>query len=218
MTRAAGTRAGGTPPNVPATSPLRAALVWVALALVAALLGGAFVLALPDAVERQFKGRIHRIQAVCNEGLRPESGNAVLGTLPVEAPDFQLQDWAGRTVSLSSLRGRVVLLNFWFTQCPPCIAEIPSLEKLVQAEKDKPFSLVTVSVDPDWETVRNFFSKGTPLTVLLDADKKVPPRYGTEKFPESFLIDRDGKVLLYIVSDRDWSTPGARACIDAMLE
>ncbi|HEX2574465.1 MAG TPA: TlpA disulfide reductase family protein [Polyangia bacterium] len=217
MTRAA-RPTDGHPPDAPAPSPLRAALVWVALALVTVLLAGAFVLALPDAVERQRQGRLHRIQAVCEDALRPSPGNSVLGALPAEAPDFQLQDWANRTVSLSSLRGRVVLLNFWFTQCPPCIAEIPSLEKLVQAEKGKPFSLVTVSVDPDWETVRKFFSKGTPLTVLLDADKKVPPLYGTEKFPESFLIDRDGKILLYIVSDRDWSTPAARACIDAALE
>lgn len=65
--------------------------------------------------------------------------------------------------------------------------------------------------------MRKFFAQGTPLTVLLDAQKSVPPRYGTEKFPETFLIDRDGRVRYYVVSDRNWAAPEIRTCIDALI-
>ena len=209
---------------VPIESPappvdlLRMVLVVCALAVVGGLLAVAFVIALPDAVDKQRQGRVNRIHALCDETLRPTPVNAALGGFPTDAPDFTLADFAGRNVTLSSLRGRAVLVNFWFTKCEPCVVEVPSFEKLAVAEKKRPFTMLAVSVDEDWPTVRSFFHEGTPLTVLLDADKKVPARYGTDKFPETFVIDKDGKVLYYVVSDRDWSSPAMKACIDAIAD
>lgn len=208
--------ASAGPPPAPTT-----AIGWAIRAgslLSAAILVFVLVRALPEAVDKQRAGRLARIRAACQDVLRPDPVNAALGTLPAAAPEFALPDWAGRTVSLSSLRGRVVLVNLWATWCPTCVVEMPSLERLAAAEKGRPFSLVAVSVDEDWPTVRRFFAHGSQLTVLLDPGKTVPRAYGTEKFPESFLVDRDGTILFYVVSERDWGSARMRACIEAALE
>jgi peroxiredoxin len=202
---------------------------WVVLAGMAALalaLGVMFLRALPTAVERQKSGRDAAERAVCVAALNPDWQNPALGPLRssgpsaeggVDAPDFKLKDYAGREIQLSSLRGRVVLVNFWATWCQTCVVEMPSLDQLAAAEKGKPFTLLAVSVDENWDVVRNFFAQGTTLTVLLDPDKSVPPKYGTDKFPESFLIDRDGKVRYYVISDRNWASPDVKACIDKLI-
>jgi thiol-disulfide isomerase/thioredoxin len=193
-------------------------LAWLALATVLALLGVGFLRALPAAVERARAGATAAERAAC-ASLQPEMQNPALGAIDGtrEAPDFKLKDWAGREVQLSSLRGRVVLVNFWATWCQTCVVEMPSLGQLAEAERGKPFTLLAVSVDDDWNAVREFFREGTPLTVLLDQGKTVPPRYGTEKFPETFVVDRDGKVRYYVVSDRNWMAPDVKSCIDALI-
>ena len=194
-------------------------VVVFAVAVVAVLLGVTFARALPAVVEREKVGRDNAVKAVCDQTLRPEaSAPALGGPLPQPSLDFTLKDYAGRDVSLSSLKGRVVLLNFWATWCPTCVIEMPSLERLQSLEKGKPFSLVAVSVDEKWDEVRRFFRTGTQMTVLLDAERKMPARYGTEKFPETFLIDKEGNVRFYVISDRDWSSPGMRACIESLID
>jgi thiol-disulfide isomerase/thioredoxin len=135
-----------------------------------------------------------------------------------EPPEYFVSTLDGRPITADSLRGKVVLVNFWATWCGTCVVEMPSMEKLVEKERGKPFRLLAVSVDDDWPAVRKFFAKGTPLDVLLDSARDVPKAWGTEKFPESFLIDKDGTIRYYIVSNRDWSAPAVSACIDAMLD
>lgn len=193
-------------------------VVAASVAAVALLLALTFARALPAAVEREKIGRDNRLRGVCEQVLRPELEVPALGPLPVAAPDFTLKDWSGKEISLASLRGRVVLLNFWATWCSTCVVEMPSLERLKAMEAGRDFSLVAVSVDEQWDEIRRFFREGTKMTVLHDPDKKVPGLYGTEKFPETFLIDRDGKVRFYVISDRDWSSPGMKACIDALID
>jgi len=204
----------------PAPKP---APLWVRVAayasasVVAALLVFLFVRALPDAMARAHDGE-HAARTAACEALGPTAMNTALGRLPAAAPDFTLKDYAGREVKLSSLRGQVVLVNFWATWCSTCVVEMPSMEKLVESQRGKPFHLLAVSVDDDWPTVRKYFAKGTPLDVVLDSSRDVPRRWGTEKFPESFLIDKDGTIRYYIVSNRDWSSSSVSACIDAMLD
>ncbi len=186
-------------------------------AVVALLLVGLFVRALPDAVARARAGANAARDAEC-QALQPAASTSTFGQLPAPAPDFTLKDYTGRELKLSSLRGNVVLVNFWATWCPTCVVEMPSMERLVTREAGKPFRLLAVSVDDDWPQVRKFFAKGTPLEVLLDTKRDVPARWGTEKFPESFLVDKDGNIRYYIVSNRDWSSPAVSSCIDAMLD
>jgi peroxiredoxin len=132
-----------------------------------------------------------------------------------EAPDFELPDATGRKWSLRSLRGRPVLLNFWATWCPPCVEEMPSMEDLARNVGDRAVVLA-VSVDEDWDTIKRFFPRGTPLSVLLDQSKQLPKRYGTEKYPESFLIDPEGHVRHYFINTRKWGEPEALACIESV--
>lgn len=128
------------------------------------------------------------------------------------APDFSLADMAGKTWSLSGLRGRPVLVSFWATWCPPCVDEIPSLEKLARSLGDRA-TVLAVSVDEDWDAIRRFFPKGTPLTVLLDPSKEVPARWGTTKFPETFLVNASGQVEQAFINKRDWSSAEAATCV-----
>jgi peroxiredoxin len=192
-------------------------LVYAPAVLVGTLLLALFARALPEAAERARDGYRRTHEAAC-EALRPAPHNPVLGELPQPAPDFTLQDYAGREVQLSSLRGQVVLVNFWATWCKTCVVEMPSMEKLVNNMKGKPFRLLAVSVDDGWPEVRRFFAGGTQLQVLLDPSRSIPKRYGTEKFPESFVVDRDGNVRYYVISDRDWSKPEVAACIESLVD
>jgi peroxiredoxin len=193
---------------------------WLAYApavLIGALLLVLFGRALPEAAERARDGYRRTHEAAC-EALSPAPQNPVLGELPAPAPDFTLKDYAGRELRLSSLRGQVVLVNFWATWCKTCVVEMPSMEKLALKMRNKNFRLVAVSVDDTWQEVRSFFPRGTQLQVLLDPSRDIPKKYGTEKFPESFIVDRDGNVRYYVISDRDWSRPEVGACIDSLLE
>ncbi len=128
------------------------------------------------------------------------------------APDFQLRDMAGKTWSLSGLRGHPVLVSFWATWCAPCLDEIPSLEALARSLGDRA-TVLAISVDEDWDAVKRTFPHGTPLTVLLDPSKEVPARWGTTKFPETFLVGAGGQVRQAFINKRDWSSPEAATCI-----
>jgi len=193
------------------------AIAYGAAGALALLLIVLFALALPDAAARARDGYKRAAEGAC-EALQPAAHNPAFASFPARAPDFTLKDWAGRDVSLSSLRGNVVLLNFWATWCKTCVVEMPSMEKLAAHMKGKPFRLLAVSVDDDWPTVRKFFPKGTGLDVVLDPARAIPKQYGTEKFPETFLIDRDGNIRYYVISDRDWTQPDVNACLEAMMD
>jgi len=131
-------------------------------------------------------------------------------------PDFQLPDAAGHTVSLRGQLGHPVLLNFWATWCPPCVEEVPSLEDFARKIDGTDLRFLAVSVDDDWGTIRRFFIKGTQIGVLLDASHAVPKTFGTEQYPESFLIDAAGRVRYYFINKRDWSRPEAVACLESL--
>jgi peroxiredoxin len=130
------------------------------------------------------------------------------------APEFALRDAAGKVVTLKSLRGRPVLLNFWATWCAPCAKELPALERLSR-EMNGRLTVVAVSVDSDWAPVKKFFANGTSLPVLLDDDKAVAKRFGTEKFPETFLIDSSGRLML-LFYQAEWDSPDAIDCVNSL--
>jgi peroxiredoxin len=205
------------PTKAPPASLLMRVIAYGGAALVAGILVTLFVRALPDAMARAHDGEQVGRASAC-EALQPTSVNAALGRMPAQAPDFALKDWSGREVKLSSLRGQVVLVNFWATWCPTCVVEMASMERLVELERGKKFHLLAVSVDDEWAPIRKFFAKGTQLDVVLDTPRAVPKAWGSDKFPESFLIDKDGTIRYYIVSNRDWSAPAVTACIDSLLD
>ena len=138
------------------------------------------------------------------------------------APNFTLKDLAGKQVSLSSLRGKVVLLNFWATWCPPCVEELPSIIDLAGADLGADFQLLTASVDEELPKLKALLKKfgaaGKKLPVLLDPEKKVASSFGTTKFPETYLIDKQGMIRYRFINKRHWTSPEALQCIRSLQQ
>jgi cytochrome c biogenesis protein CcmG/thiol:disulfide interchange protein DsbE len=121
------------------------------------------------------------------------------------APDFTVKD-ADRSVTLSQLRGQTVVLNFWATWCPPCVEEMPSLVQMQQRLKGKGVTVLAVSVDADEGAYHRFLKDhGINLLTVRDADQKSNNLYGTFKFPETYIVDRDGKVRRKFIGAVDWN-------------
>jgi peroxiredoxin len=148
------------------------------------------------------------------QALDPAPLPALLRDKPT--PDFQLPDANGKMVSLKDQLGHPVLLNFWATWCAPCVDEVPSLEDLARRIEGTDMRMVAVSVDDDWGAIRRFFPKGSRIGVVLDTSHDVPKKFGTDKYPETFLIDSTGKIRHYYVNKRDWSRPEALACLESL--
>lgn len=127
-----------------------------------------------------------------------------------EAADFEFPDLEGRTHRLSDHRGKVVFLNVWATWCPPCIAEMPSIEALHRRFRDSDLVILAVSEDTGGaEVVRPLVEQlGLSFPVLLDPEATLSPRYGVTGYPETFVIGRDGRVVEHFIGPTDWvSTP-----------
>ncbi len=113
-----------------------------------------------------------------------------------------------QTVTLSQLHGQVVVLNFWATWCAPCVEEIPSLVAMSQKMKPKGITVLGVSVDADEEAYQKFVKDhGVSFLTIRDADQKSNSLYGTVKFPETYIIDRNGVVRRKFIGAVDWSSP-----------
>lgn len=128
---------------------------------------------------------------------------AKLGTT---APDFTVSDGT-RTIQLSQLRGKPVLLNFWATWCPPCVQEVPALVELQKQMGDRVI-ILAVSMDEDESAYKNFASKHMPgILTVRDPDHKSSAMYGTFAYPESFLIDKEGKIQRKFIGAEEWTSP-----------
>ena len=125
------------------------------------------------------------------------------------APDFEVIRADGSRIRLSALRGKVVFINFWATWCPPCREEIPDLEKLAEKMKHVPFEILAVSADESWRDINAFFAgKQTKMLVGLDPNKQAIARmYGTEKLPETYVVDKNGQLRLRFVNKQPWTDP-----------
>jgi len=137
----------------------------------------------------------------CDRGSNPINADRV-------APDFTVSD-GENTIRLADYRGKVVLLNLWWSQCPPCIQETPAL---MQLHHDRPdIAILAVSIDEDPGSYRRFLNRyHVDLNTVRDPDQKVAKLYGTDGWPETYIIDRKGLIRRKIVGDPDWSNPEIR--------
>jgi cytochrome c biogenesis protein CcmG/thiol:disulfide interchange protein DsbE len=121
------------------------------------------------------------------------------------APNFTLNE-GNRTLQLKNYRGKVVVLNFWASWCAPCVEEIPSLNQL---QKQMPQLVVLgVDVDEDPDAYHQFLAEHqVDFTTIRDAQRRSNALYGTFRFPESYVIDRDGKIRRKFISAQEWTSP-----------
>jgi len=162
----------------------------------------------------------------------------VTAAVPVTAPALDLPTADGKRFSLAAARGQVVLVNFWATWCPPCAKEMPSMVKLGQELARRhpgKFRMVAVSVDEQPGAVAQFFAKpayggGLPKDVVVALEPgagEVTRAYYCKgrgacspddvKFPETYIVDREGRIVALVVGDIDWSAPSAAQYLEALI-
>lgn len=138
--------------------------------------------------------------AGCYGGTKPTR----IGTA---APNFVLQD-SDRKVALHDYKGKVVVLNFWATWCPPCVEEMPSLVELQKRVKDKDVTVLAVSLDVDEGAYKKFIKDhNVDLLTVRDPDQKSNSLYGTYRFPETFVIDKNGILRRKFIGAVNWTDP-----------
>src|ERR1700716_470038 len=133
------------------------------------------------------------------------------------AQDFPLT-LAGKSERLSDLKGKVVVLNFWATWCPPCVEETPGLIALNQRIASRNGVVLGVSVDEDENAYQQFLqTQRVNFLTSRDPSKKSAQDYGTVMYPETYVIDRHGKILRKIIGPQNWNSPEMLSYFDAIL-
>ncbi|MGC8794972.1 MAG: TlpA family protein disulfide reductase [Bryobacteraceae bacterium] len=136
-----------------------------------------------------------------------------------KAPDFTVTTDSGRTISRSDFGGRLLVLNFWATWCPPCVEELPSLDRFQRQLAGSGVVVLGISVDQDAGAYRRFLERArVSFLTARDPEARISSRYGTFKFPETFLIDRRGRVREKIIGPADWTEPAMIERVRRLLE
>lgn len=149
--------------------------------------------------------------ALAQEGTSSAQSNA-----RSKAPDFTLKDLNGNSVTLESLKGKVVYLNFWATWCPWCVKELPDVETVYKQYKDKDVVILAVDIGESEQDVRNYVNQYKyTFPVLLDTAQDVARQYGARSIPLSVFIDKNGELAQQHLGTMDESQ--MKANIDALL-
>jgi cytochrome c biogenesis protein CcmG, thiol:disulfide interchange protein DsbE len=138
-------------------------------------------------------------------GRTPSAGPQV----PDVAPAFELPDASGTLHSLDELAGRPVVLNFWASWCPPCLDEMPALQRMSAALADTELAIVAITLDENWADAQGAMAKagfGDGMLLLQDVDRAVAGSFGTVKVPETYLIDRDRNVIHRFQGAKEWDS------------
>ncbi len=138
-----------------------------------------------------------------------------------EAPNFQAIDLATRdSVSLEDYRGSVTLVNIWATWCVPCREEMPSMQRLFDSVGTRGFRIAAISIDEGSSEDVVAFARELDLSfdILHDRSGSVERLYQTTGVPESFLLDRRGKLVKRVIGAHDWSSPANIATVERLLE
>jgi len=138
---------------------------------------------------------------------------------PRSAPDFALPDLSGRVIRMRDLRGKVVVLNLWTTWCPPCVQEMPTLERLHGEMSDEDLVVLAVSQDEKPDLVRPWIEKRAfTFPVLLDPLAETGHALGVSGYPETFVVDRQGTIVHHHIGYRDWAEPQVLGAFRKLLE
>ena len=132
------------------------------------------------------------------------------------APEFTITADNGRSVSVPSFGGKLLVLNFWASWCPPCVQETPSLSRFAQEFADKGVVVLGVSVDKDEKAYHGFLDRFHPA-FLTARESKIHEDYGTFMYPETYIIDAKGKVVQKLAEAADWMDPKMVAYVNSLL-
>jgi peroxiredoxin len=137
-----------------------------------------------------------------------------------QAPEFSLTDLSGNAMRLANFKGRVVFLNVWTTWCEPCREEMPSMQSLYTRLRGPDFEMLGVNADQGDRAVVEQFVRdhGITFPVLPDPDLQIADRYGVTGYPETFIIDRNGRVVDHQLGPRDWDSIESHAAFRRLIE
>lgn len=165
--------------------------------------------------------RIQMVAVVLLAGLALVLGNSMRERVVVvgdSAPNFTVTTDHGRQVSTKEFGGKVLVVNFWATWCPPCVEEMPSLQAMAQQLGPKGVVVLGVSVDKNGASYKRFLDQAkVSFETSRDPEANISADYGTFKYPETYIIDRDGKVRQKIIGPQDWTAPEVIRSIEALL-
>ena len=154
----------------------------------------------------------------CSKGTSVQKKATVAENKP--APDIAVSSLQNVPLRLSDLKGKVVLLNFWATWCPPCREEIPSMIKLNNFMAGKPFQMVAVSIDEGGQSSVELFLKesGFGLPAYIDPENKASKTYGITGVPETFIIDKNGILKKKVVGPLAWDSPEVIGFLEGLMK
>ncbi len=134
------------------------------------------------------------------------------------APGFKVTTASGKAMTQKEFGGRILLLNFWASWCPPCREETPSMNQMAQQLGPKGLVVLGVSVDENEAAYQRFLAnERVVFDTALDPTGEISANFGTYKYPETYVIGRDGKVLRKYIGPRDWTSPDLIRDIESLL-
>jgi cytochrome c biogenesis protein CcmG/thiol:disulfide interchange protein DsbE len=134
------------------------------------------------------------------------------------APAFEVTTDTGKRISTKDFGGKLLVLNFWATWCPPCIQEMPSLDQFAQEMAKEGVVVLGVSVDKNEQTYKEFLQRARlAFETSRDPEANISADYGSFKWPETYVINGKGEVVAKFIGDRNWTDPKMVASIKAML-
>ena len=148
----------------------------------------------------------------------PQSPTGSLAFLSA-APVLPIYDRAGKAVDLSREKGHLTIIHFWATWCPPCVEEVPALSKFWEKYRGRnDVVLYTISVDKDWKTIDDFLAKNpNTLPIYRDPNGATAKRFGSSQYPETYIANKNGRVIYRVQGAIEWSDPSVQQRIVQLL-
>ncbi len=153
-------------------------------------------------------------------GIKKSATPPLKASVGLRAPELELKDPEGKTYSLSSLKGHVVLINFWASWCQPCRDEMPSLQSLYNIFRDNgQFRMLTVLYRDDYQKAATYMKENNfQFPVLIDSSGKTARSYGITGVPETYIIDKRGVLREKVIGPADWGSPRAISLISNLIK